>query len=301
MTLLLLDDVNPKKSVTLVKTGTISRLLGDLKVPLTLIIGLEWCRVLDGTSEEFITTATRQGLLSELDGLRNFNVNLILNEQVQKWLSNRLESMNVTIFSGEETEILSAYIKHFSNDIIDKLKNTTKASTLASSKFKSIQGFLDELNREQFTEFEWLGDPCTCLSRDLLNLLRMHPEEAKLIDQMGSELIVRAVYKALNRYETVFTANLPSIHLPRQTNPMDSLALLSRPMRVLLNLPDKTQKMVVCDPFSNISWLVKMAVAGDEERKIILRETTTSENIPERTYDALTGKSRSFGVYLLIY
>lgn len=298
LTMLLLDDVNAEKTVSLIKMGSISRLISDLKDPLSLIIGLEWCQVLcQGDSVEFSKTATRQGLLSELGPLIKVDVlKDVSDANLKNWLEDRLESMNVTVFSGDETEVLRIYVKHLSSELVNLLKASTDNAKLASSHLqKSVQEFLDFLQQNsQFTEFEWLGDPQNCLSRTLLNLIQKFPEQVAAIKPESFEPIVQAIYKALNRYESVFTANLPSIRLSRSTNSMESLALLSRPMRVIMRLPDNSEKMVICDPFSNISWLVKMAISSDEERKTLLRETTTEnrENAPERIQDALTGNTK---------
>ena len=299
LALLLLDDVNGLKSVSLFKMSTISRLIGELKDPLSLIIGLEWCRSLvKNGSNEFIITANRQGLLSELEALHNASaISCSVLELIKKWLKDRLESMNITVFSGEEEESLRIYIKHVSGELVNLLQpsigETQPADYSYSPSFDNLENFLTTVEKEQFTEFEWLGDPKTCLARVLLNLIKQ--QSASFVEPVRFESICQIVYKALNRYDTQFTAVLPSSQLTRSTRTsLESLALIARPMRVIIHT-SAYEKMLVCDPFSNISWLVMMAVASDEDRKILLRDTRTSSNsgsgttVRERIYDALGG------------
>lgn len=290
-TLLLLDDCQTVANINLVKMGALSRLLTTASSdPMLLIIGLEWCRVLSKQPEKFSSTAMRQGLHSELHNLLNTPKLSSTDESLKKWLEMRLKSVEKTVYSGEESESLQIYIKHFINEILSLTENNGELKT-RNLKIVSVKELIELMKSEKFTEYEWLGDTETCLARQLYDLLA----EKKIDSESDIEYkpICEAIYKALNRYDAFFTLNLPLAKLTRATssNPLEALAILARPLRVhLSNTLFKSEKMIVCDPFASIGWIVKMGWCGEEERKLILRETGgngDSELAVERVYDAI--------------
>lgn len=289
-TLLLLDECQSSPVINLVKMGALSRLLTSAASdPLILIISLEWCRVLVKQKEEFASTALRQGLPSELHSLLNVEVPSA-DDSLIKWLQMRLESVGKTVFSGEESECLKIYIKHFTTEILTKTESGNEIK-LSNVKIGSVRELLEMMKKEKFTEYEWLGDPETCLARQLYDLMKSLDDN--LVDALEYEPICEAIYKALNRFDSLFTLTLPLAKLTRATssNPLEALAILARPLRVHLS-GVKGEKLIVCDPFASIGWIVKMGGCGEEERKLILRETSGGSDadgmtVSERVFDAL--------------
>ena len=290
--LLLLDDCQTAPVINLVKMGALSRLLTTTQSdPLILVIGLEWCRVLSKQHEEFVSTALRQGLLAELDSING--TNLVADESLLKWLQMRLDSLNKTVFSGEEAEIFQIYIKHLSCELRQLITGANSMQPDAVMKINSVQELIELMKKENFTEYEWLGDPETCLARQLYDLLTKVTDIDKL-NPAEFEEVCASVYKALNRYDTLFTLTLPLAKLTRATtsNPLEALAILARPLRVHFKR-DSAVQVLVCDSFSSIGWLVKMGSSSQEDMRRILRDTTTvhtngdMHQPVDRVYDAL--------------
>lgn len=282
LVLLLLDDALPLTSCSLVKIGAISRLLTAANYandPLSLIIGLEWCRVLSTKScTEFVTIAIRQGLPLELESLKTHLTTTapvqIVSEDLRKWLEERLAAFNVTL-SGEELELFKVYTKHLVSTIlqavsINEPENTPIVDHTATS--NNVQQFLEIITKSSsaFTEFEWLGDPETCLARQLLDLLAAGDET---YDPALFEPVVSAIYGAMARYDSFFTLNLPSISRPPISNPLEAIAMFSRPVPVRICIPSESKEtMLMCDMAFTFGWWVKLVTCGDAEREGICLE-----------------------------
>ena len=299
--LLLLDDSNSQiASVSLSKMGTISRLITCKNDPILLLIGLEWCRVLSSKCPiDFSSTANRQGLHSELSSNLKSELRLEMSDALKNWLNARLESMGRTVFSGEETDILQIYIELMSKELI-KLTETVQTSSYC---FSTIEGLIDELRNEpgRFTEYEWLGDPESCLSRRLLDYFISSPQSTDTTLSVDFEPICQAVYKALNRYDTLFNLALPLPRLTRATTttPLDSLAILTRPLRIHVKYRQSTTLMI-CDPFSSVAWVVGMIEGGEEGRRVLMRGDGAGST-SERVHDTLSPTSKQDYIYILLY
>lgn len=294
VTLLLLDDTagSQETSVSLEKMAVLSKLLTELKDPLSLVIGLEWFRILShrpaSSAGEFLQTATRQGLPAELEALKMFKSGAgseSASAELKKWLEGRLESLNRTVFSGDEDDVLSIYVRHLAtSSLLSTFPNS--AADPDHHQFSTIEEFLGLLDRGvTFTEYEWLGDPETCLARRLLSLLGGDDRSTPGIGCERFRPVCEAVYRALNRYDTLFTSSSVKTAL---SDPFASLSLLNRPMRVILRFPaTATEKMFICDPMTQVGWLVRVATcAREEERKIIMRYSGMDGEHLEVTRDA---------------
>lgn len=327
LVLLLLDDTLSTASSSLVKIGAISRLLSVSnysKDPLTLIVGLEWCRVLScksaSSADQFSSTAVRQGLPLELTSLASHLSSTmpsvkIVSEELRKWLEDRLTAFNVTLFSGDEPDLFKIYTKHLVTAIqtevtVDKTSNEVSAESNSTTRLNLAQ-FLQMIKDQasSFTEFEWLGDPESCLARQLLDLLTSSSSSSSadtLVDPCLFEPVVDSIHDAMARYDSSFTLNLPtSAILSRSTNPLEALALFSRPIRLKICIPaTATEKLIMCDLTPTIGWLVKMAECGEAERKILLQEYDAlgmeqAGSVSERIQDALQERNISSMISML--
>ena len=289
--LLLLDEsAKEGATVDLCKMSTVSQLITSDDA-IVKIIGLEWCKVLSSAApSDFIQTAKRQGLGNEFKCSNSKQLKLSLSAELKKWLSDRLESLLITVFSGEEDKVFDLYTSKMIDDLM-KIKMTSDESSdsgiegTLSSPFTSIDQLIEMIRSgaiSSFTEFEWLGNPDNCLAGKLLDFLKSESNAEALKAFTLSETSVtleplcQAIYRALNRYDTdQFKVSVPFARATL-SNPFESLAILARPIRVNVKFGDtqqQRQKLMICDPFANISWLVKMATCREEERRVILRET----------------------------
>ena len=277
VTLLLLDDAGGceggGQSVSLEKMAVLSKLLTDLSDPLALVIGLEWLRILaqSRANQEFISTAARQGLPAELESLSKFKPPSTP-PQLKKWLQGRLDSLNRTVFSGDEEDVYEIYIRHLAASLHSSIN--PHATDPAKCDFSTIEEFLGLLEKGggegvMFTEYEWLGDPETCLAQRLLSLWGDNDLEASRFKP-----VCEAIYKALNRYDTVFTVNVPRPARlnSASTDPFASLSLLERPVRVIIRTTGSPDKMFICDPMTQVAWLVKLATCRNEEEMKFIME-----------------------------
>ena len=322
LTFLLLDCEKQEQAasaVSLEKMSLLSKLLTELQDPLALVIGLEWFRILVHSSKpDFLLTATRQGLPAELETLKNFNVPGLSKEStgLKKWLAERLEELKVTVFSGDEDNIYEIYIRHLATDSLNSTAATATTTTASSSSsssiesdytFNSIGEFLALLEKGvTFTEYEWLGDPESCLVKRLLGLLD-DPESTNLFPVEQFKPVCEAVFRALNRYDTIFTVNLPRPSRPHHpVDPFASLSPISRPIRVLVRSLGSPEKMFICDPMTQIGWLVKVATCASEaEIKRILRYSGIGESGSDHeditdAMNEITGNNITDNLYVIL-
>lgn len=305
LVLLLLDDIyvgtdDSSSSVSLEKMAILSKLLTELKDPISLVIGLEWFRILSirsASSSEFLQIATRQGLPAELESLKTFKADEdSVTVDLKNWLKSRLDIVEI------DEDIYSIYVRNLATS---SLLNTFPNSTLDNNhQFTTIEEFLALLEKGfTFTEYEWLGDPETCLAKRLLSLLEQSTHS--LDDSERFKPVCEAVYKALSRYNTIFTSvNIKS----DPNNPFATLDILNRPMRVLLrSTADSSDKMFICDPMTQIGWLVRVAACTcEEERTNIIKYSgiigtgDDNEIIEDASMEPPTGNQNKIH-YLLIY
>ena len=264
VTLLLLDDVSAhtNTSVSLEKMALLSKLLTELKDPLALVIGLEWFRILSRpANEEFIQTATRQGLPAELESLKNFN-GTAGSTELEKWVKNRLDE--------KEENVYEIYIRHLATDCL-KGAFEAQGSKSTNCNFTTVEELIRAIEGgATFTEYEWLGDPQNCIAKKLLNLSNSFSD----LPPLKFKPICEAIYKALNRYDNVFTVAVPRQARLNSADPFAALSLLvDRPVRVTVRTcTSPTAKTFICDPLTQIGWIVKLATCGsEEEMKFIMR------------------------------
>lgn len=308
-TIFLLDSVslgmNSNYGVSLEKMAVLSKLLADVKDPFSLVIGLEWFRILlNGSKEIFLQMATRQGLPSELETLKSFQQNGSQSEELKKWLENRMDSLNKTIFSGNEPVVYEIYIKHLVNELLNELNSSTNQKTLNIS-FNSLEEFFElseSSNSTIFTEYEWLGDLETCLAKRLLDLLETSNININLVETSKFKPICESIYRALNRYDdNFFVANVPTTghRINTQIDPFSALSVFDRPMRVVMRVPGFPDRVTICDPTTQIGWLVKViASSTEEELKMIMLYYGMGVNGAQNDYesvsnatDAISGKN----------
>jgi hypothetical protein len=296
VTLLLLDDAIEVPTVDLVKMGSICHLLAS-KDPLIIVIALEWCRILCVAADKckndsFIQISKRQGLPSTLQKLSSLNLSASpLSDKLKTWLNSRNKELTDSIGS-DDNDPLSLFISLSRTFILSRLLQD-KSGGQDNNENVSIANEQEEFSLDKliasvdlYTEFEWLGDPKTCLARRLLEHLKTKGESSREnIPRAQWESICLAIYRALDRFDTVFKLALPLARPSRGSlrgNPMDALAIFARPLRINLKWPSSSsQKQLACDPFANISWIVKMAQATESERASLLQESLDSSTLQD--------------------
>lgn len=313
LTLTILDSLsqNRQHHLNLSKIGFISKLFPKAddcvnNLDILHVLCLEWCLVLcEKQKKSFSSLALRQGIQSQLQSLNSCNLkatNLHMNE----WFVDRLESLGVTVFIGDENDSHQIYIRTVTKTLMSSISECDKAlvdysNVIASA--SNLKEFVELIKRESFTEFEWLGSGNydgseRCLAAKLIELLEKGEQFDSLED---SESVSKDIYRALELFSRdsfkASTNNNNNNKNAHVVNDLETSYFMNRPMRILIrssqNDSEPRDRLVSCHPFSPICWLVSLATASETERRLILKESPIVRGPDDddenyfRIYDAL--------------